>query len=82
MSKRAQDDIDRIREAVRLRGGNALKTHVPVTPAGRWAALEMLLSPVYVETCPCCGQDVERRGGPLISREAALEMLAGGGEDE
>lgn len=47
---------------------------LPVTPAGKWATLEAWLSPVYVETCPCCGQDVERRGEPLVSLDAALEL--------
>lgn len=72
-----QDDLKGIRSAVHLRGANALKAHVPVTPAGRWAVLQELLSPQVFVGYDDNGDDVYEVGEPLISREAALELLVG-----
>ena len=53
----------------------------PQTPAGRWAAIEMLLNPVHIEVCPHCGQNYEVRDKPLIDREAAMALLCAPGGD-
>ena len=50
---------------------------MPMTPAGRWEVALSLLSPTYVETCPCCGQDVERQGEPLIDAAGVLAIMNG-----
>jgi hypothetical protein len=49
---------------------------IPSTPAGRMAMVMELLAPTYIETCPHCGSEVEKRGEPLISPEDAFKLLA------